>query len=246
MSLPSWLRTAKQEIGRLIIPRVPLSQRSFRILRFELNALATRALSSISPQRRMKLQRLRQKRRVNLNLGSGGRGRTGWVNIDVMRHHDDTTFAHDIRKRLPLANGQVARIFAEHVIEHIPFRDGTVKRVMEEFYRVLEPGGMVRVIVPDTERWIEAYATGDVDKWAALGMEELPDDMPTRMAMINHVFHQDGEHRFAYDFETLEYVMEEGGFEEVEKMEYGRSEDPELCLDREIHAPYSMYVESRK
>lgn len=235
----------KQKIGKLLIPRLPVNRRTFDILRFELNAALTNLLNRVSPRLIRVKSHIRKQQHLNVNVGSGGYGKVGWVNIDLRRHYKDLTFPYDIRRRLPFRDGQVARIFAEHVVEHMEFRE-EIPHLMREFYRVLEPDGRVRIIVPDGGRWLEAYVTRNPEKWKALGMSELPGDMPTEMAMINHVFHQDGEHFFAYDFKTMKYVLEQAGFSEISKMAYARSEDAELCLDREEHAKYSLYVEAQK
>lgn len=64
--------------------------------------------------------------------------------------------------------------------------------------------------------------------------------------MINHIFHQSGEHLFAYDFETLSWALRHAGFREIVKQSFRQSCDPELAIDQENHAPYSLYVEARK
>jgi len=33
------------------------------------------------------------------------------------------------------------------------------------------------------------------------------------MTMINHVFHQGGEHQFAYDFEIIRWALNNAGFQ---------------------------------
>jgi predicted SAM-dependent methyltransferase len=167
------------------------------------------------------------------------------VNIDIRSHCDGVTFPYDIRRGLPFQNGQVARIFAEHIVEHLEFRE-EMPRLIRECYRVLEVGGRLRIVVPDGERWLHAYVSGDTRAWSDLGFGELPPDMPTRMAMINHVFHQGGEHHFAYDYATLEWALKQGGFTQASKASYGVSADETLCLDRAAHAKYSLYVEAQK
>jgi hypothetical protein len=64
--------------------------------------------------------------------------------------------------------------------------------------------------------------------------------------MVNHIFHQKGEHHFAYDFETLAWVLKQAGFEKVRKCSYRNSPDPELRIDQPNHQPYSLYVEAER
>jgi hypothetical protein len=74
----------------------------------------------------------------------------------------------------------------------------------------------------------------------------FPDDLPTRMDVINHVFHSWHEHRWAYDFETLSHRLRAAGFTEIARAGFGRSTLPALAQDRPHHAPYSLYVEAIK
>ena len=68
----------------------------------------------------------------------------------------------------------------------------------------------------------------------------------TRMELVNHVFRQGQQHKFAYDFETIEFLLKRNGFQDVRKQVYGRSAMPELCIDREIRETESLYVEAIK
>jgi len=235
----------KQQFGKWFMRQTAANWRTISLLRFEWQAFGTRVLNRVSPTIRRTRRGLANRHHLSVNLGSGGRGREGWVNIDVVRRHKDITFPYDIRTGMPFLGSQVARIFAEHVVEHVEFRED-VPRLFRSMLYVLEPGGRVRIVVPDCERYLEAYVTRDPKQWEALGVTTLPQDMPTYMAMVNHQFHQGGEHMFGYDFETLQFVLLEAGFAEVRKMSFGVSGDADLCLDREDHAKYSLYVEARK
>ena len=72
----------------------------------------------------------------------------------------------------------------------------------------------------------------------------FPGDLPTRMDVINHVFHSWHEHRWAYDFETLSHRLNAAGFTVIEQTAFSVSRLPALAQDRPHHAPYSLYVEA--
>ncbi|MEI9804116.1 MAG: hypothetical protein WDN48_06145 [Pseudolabrys sp.] len=106
----------------------------------------------------------------------------------------------------------------------------------------------MRIIVPDAERFVKAYASNDSELWRQLGwdMADLPPDIYTPMHVVNHVFHQGGEHLFAYDFETMKWVLRQAGFATIARQSFGVSSDPGLAIDQENHRPYSLYVEAIK
>ena len=239
--------TLKQRLGRWLIPLFPFSRRTFEILRFEAGCLTQRLVNLLNPAYRVRIKALRRMQGLAVNLGSGGRGLPGWINMDARPNHLDHCIAYDIRRPLPFATGSVARILAEHVIEHLDFRED-IPRVLEEFHRVLQHGGVVRIVVPDAERFLCAYAGNSREEFARLGwnLDRLPSDIFTRMHVINHVFHQDGEHQFGWDFETMSWALDRAGFEEICRCRFGESLDPGLAIDQPNHAPYSLYVEARK
>ena len=50
-------------------------------------------------------------------------------------------------RRLPFADGSLKAVYCSHVFEHLPADD--IPPLLDEFHRILEPGGVLRVIVPD-------------------------------------------------------------------------------------------------
>lgn len=237
----------KQQIGRWVYAHQPFSRRTFNTLRFEARMAVQRGLNRVLPSRRRKIARLRTLRGVSLNVGSGGRGQPDWINLDASPHHADLYCTHDLRRPLPLADGAACRIMAEHVIEHLDFHDD-IPKVFSEFYRVLQPGGTVRIVVPDAEAHLRAYLSDDPNRWGALGYPDgrLPADMGTPMELLNHVFHQGGEHCFGWDFVTMERALRRAGFTRIVRQRYGCSLDPGLAIDQANHAPYSLYVEATR
>lgn len=78
---------------------------------------------------------------VRLNFGCGKNKLAGWANYDS---------EIDISKPLPFADGSADHIFAEHVVEHVPYKTAYV--FFRECRRVLKPGGFVRIAVPSIEQ----------------------------------------------------------------------------------------------
>src|SRR5437867_6643114 len=91
---------------------------------------------------------------VLVNLGCGKDYREGYINVDV-----NLVFRRDmwldLRNPLPFPSGSVDGVFCSHVLEHFPLRD--TRQIIAECHRILKPGGIFRVAVPDFEPAIAAY-----------------------------------------------------------------------------------------
>ncbi len=59
----------------------------------------------------------------------------------------DREVAHDATAALPFADATIAKVQAQDVLEHLPL--DRVPFVLDEIYRVLKPGGVFRLSVPD-------------------------------------------------------------------------------------------------
>jgi predicted SAM-dependent methyltransferase len=215
-------------------------------LRFELHAARVR-LGARAVERR-----LRGGRGLRVNLGCGDQGKPGWVNVDLYAA-PGVNCLYDCRKRLPFADGAVVAIFCEHFFEHLDFTE-EVPFFLDHCRRVLEPGGVLRIVVPDFERYLRAYVEGGWDELARIrplegGPEARHDPhvgctYRARMELLNVVFRQAYQHKFAWDFETLAMLLERHGFREIERRSYGESRMPEICLDHPARASESLYVEA--
>ena len=89
-----------------------------------------------------------------LNLGCGNRYHPAWINIDVVPAGPEV-IAHDLRRGIPLADDSCDVVYHSHLLEHLRRPDAL--GFMRECYRVLRPGGILRVAVPDLERLCQAY-----------------------------------------------------------------------------------------
>jgi len=91
---------------------------------------------------------------VKLNIGAGSTVIDGFTPID--RKLGSEAFP------LQYADGSVDEIRASHILEHFTFRD--VAKALDEWVRVLRPGGLIRIAVPDVQRIAAEMATSDVDE----------------------------------------------------------------------------------
>lgn len=83
---------------------------------------------------------------MKLNLGCGNRREDGYVNIDIVKTAATDQIVNLFQFPWPWHDGDVDEIFAAHFFEHVP--SYLRFEFMDECYRVLKPGGIVRFIVP--------------------------------------------------------------------------------------------------
>lgn len=91
---------------------------------------------------------------MKLHLGCGKRHIPGFTHIDAVEYpHVDHVATIDNLSFIQ--NASVDLIYTCHVLEH--FRRKDVARVLREWWRVLIPGGTLRVSVPDFARLCDVY-----------------------------------------------------------------------------------------
>ena len=238
--------TLKQQLGAWLKPRLPVNPWVFMTFRLEASALLTRTLNRTLPSRRAQRRALEQKRDVLVNIGCGPFGQDGWINFDLFPA-PGVTMCVDARWGLPLADGAAKGIHVEHYFEHLePALERP--RFLAECRRCLQPGGILRIVVPDMRKYIEAYlAPGwDVLNQVGCGGDRPQDAFATKIEALNHVFVQDGEHYGGFDAEYLRHTLAKAGFDDIEQVGWRTGRFPGGAIDREQHASYSLYMEARR
>ncbi len=77
-----------------------------------------------------------------------------WVNLDVVPAHQSVTLC-DVHKGIPYPDNFFDLVYHSHVLEH--FEKTKAPLFINECYRVLKPGGIIRVVVPDLEEIARLY-----------------------------------------------------------------------------------------
>ncbi len=89
-----------------------------------------------------------------VNLGCGNRYHPDWINIDITATGPNVR-AHDLSRGIPLPDASCDVVYHAAVLEHLRRSDAAAFLV--ECHRVLKPGGIVRVGVPDLEKICQLY-----------------------------------------------------------------------------------------
>lgn len=146
---------------------------------------------------------------MKLNLGAGGYPLAGYLSVDA-----DPACHPDVCATvppLPFGDGAAEAVYMGHLLEHYERPEGLA--LLRECYRVLQPGGQLGVVVPNTRlilrRWLGGATT------TAVG----PDQRTYRVADLDDVCAlwlfsscQPSRHQWAYDATTLERIVEAAGF----------------------------------
>lgn len=141
----------------------------------------------------------------------------------------------DVRKGLPYPDNSVKFIYASHFLEHL--LRAKARKLLKECYRVLVfGGGVIRIIVPDFRVCVEKYIE-TFQKWDE-NSQELP---PAEIFLENINMYDPGlmkqpfwirfykkvydknTHKWAYDEQSLAYLLKLTGFKNICNKAYGES-----------------------
>jgi predicted SAM-dependent methyltransferase len=188
----------------------------------------------VRSRERRKAQQAATEGEVKLHLGSGGERKKGWVNIDLLG--DPVDVAWNLANALPFESNSVAAIFHEHLLEHLPLTAGD--HFLRECHRVLRPGGILRVGVPDAGKLIRSYA-GDQSY-----LEELHPGRPAALLAVQELFYWH-RHCAMFDTETLSLLVRAAGFPDPRERAFGDT-DLDQAPDTERRRANTLYIEARK
>ncbi len=184
---------------------------------------------------------------VRVHLGPGQRNYLpGWINVDANRFTGKCDVWADLAQGLPFRDASVDAIYSHHVIEHLPDLAGH----FAEMFRILKPGGVIRVGGPNGDAAMREYLAGN-SAWFS--------DFPDKRASIggrleNYIFCRQ-EHLTILTPSFLEELASAAGFAEitvvmpVTETRYPALFDaPVLALEWEStpESPHTLLFEARK
>lgn len=177
-----------------------------------------------------------------LHLACGKRPFQDWINIDIMPFSPGTDILLDLRRPIPLPDNVIDLMYSEDFIEHLDRLEGS--RLLNECYRILRPGGIMRLLTPNLRTLAKQY----VDRSSNL-LEWYSHRYGTTYfaEILNHGMRSWG-HQFIYDDDMLAQELRIVGFK-PQLQSLNQSISPILSgLDRNDtdEAEYRMYFECIK
>jgi len=142
-----------------------------------------------------------------LNWGCGAYGAPGWLNSDI-KEGPGIQYPCDIREGLPFSDTEMDYVVSIHALPEIPYPD--LRPALVELRRVLKPGGVLRLGLPDLERAMDAYKAGDRDYFL------VPDEDARSLGaklVVQLIWYGYSRTLFIYDF--VKEILLEAGFSSV-------------------------------
>jgi predicted SAM-dependent methyltransferase len=174
-----------------------------------------------------------------LNWGCGSHTAPGWINSDV-KGEAGVDLVCDIREELPLEDDSIEYAVSIHALPELPYPD--LVPVLRELWRVLEPGGVLRLGLPDLNRGMRAYLSGEDDYFKV-----DPDEVGSRGGrFIVHMLWY-GYSRSLFTYDLVEELLGKAGFVDVVECSFGvtKSPFPEI-VELDNREEESLFVETRK
>lgn len=211
------------------------------ILKFELDSLIGRLFFNKKPP-------IINNEAKYLHLGSGRNVFENWVNADFYINYARLKFWKaffiqnpkpnwrlDLRYPLNCKDNYWDGVFTEHTIEHLYPND--VFKLLLELNRTMKKGALLRIAVPDIEKYINFYIKKDDEiflKEYKYGCEAIRN------------ITQNYGHISVWDFEYLKFFLEKAGFKNIEKKEYREGNNQDLLRDLKVREWETLYVEAFK
>ena len=174
-----------------------------------------------------------------LNWGCGDHPEPGWINSDI-KELPGIDITCDIRDGLPLEDDSLDYIVSIHALPEVPFGDLT--SVLTELRRVLKPGGVLRLVLPDLDKGIRAYLEGDRDYFL------VPDNDAATMGgkLVTQLLWY-GWSRSLFTADFTEELLRGAGFSETRPSAYRETESafPEI-VELDSRERESLFIEAIK
>jgi predicted SAM-dependent methyltransferase len=205
---------------------------------FELKSFLGRKILNTTPK---------LKERANyLNLGCGSRMVEGYINADFFfkfkfwkKHVGQLEWQLDLRYPLDCPDSVFDGVFSEHTFEHL--YPSQAKTLLRELYRIMKKDAYIRVTVPDIEKYVNYY----IGNYTNIDLKEFDKRYETKCSAIRNIS-QNYYHISLWDFMELKTCLEEVGFRNISKMNFGVSNDENLTLDMPERNWETLYVEAQK
>jgi predicted SAM-dependent methyltransferase len=192
-----------------------------------LNRLTKRVCRTVNYQIQKKIAEseiTKKQKPYKLHIGCGSIRIDKWINIDQYPNKGVVDVVWDVTWPFPFDNDSCSLIYNEHFLEHLTVPQATL--FLSESYRMLAPGGVLRIAMPSLDALVRKYCSVD---WREQDWLTWPENrfIQTRAEMLNIALRWWG-HQWVYDREELHRRLQEAGFIQIRDVAWGSSDVLEL------------------
>jgi SAM-dependent methyltransferase len=165
--------------------------------------------------------------------------RPGWLNCDL-QDLPGVNLRCDLRRGIPLRSDCADCIAAIHVLQDLDYC--AFVPALRELRRVLKPGGMLRLALPDLDKALHAYINGDARYF------HVPDEHARSLGakLVTQLIWY-GSVRTPCNFDFVQETLAGAGFRDIRRCAFGQSPSRWAALagldNRERE---SLFVEAAK
>lgn len=138
--------------------------------------------------------------RILVHLGCGEIDCPGFINVDY-RPAPHVHYVQDVCDLSIFPNNYADLVYACHLLEHI--RHTAVRQTLWEWRRVLKPGGVLRLSVPDFDKLLEIYQSSHGDITTIL------------KPLMGGQNYEENAHHCVFNHAYLTDKLREVGFQEI-------------------------------
>lgn len=216
-----------------------------------------------------------------LHLGSGPHAEPGWINVDkswmapvsrsritvgalrrlgvlddqqVRTQWPPDVIRQNLTRAFPWPACSTRAIYSSHMVEHLERAEA--RRFLEECERVLMPGGVLRLALPNLETLVAHYLRAKAasepcaaDEFVDFLYLVAPNTDSSRLRRLaKMLLHR--AHRWMYDPSSMEFLLRDIGFDPVRQCSFRVGACPDLetleTRQHEVYEASSFYVEAFK
>ena len=172
-----------------------------------------------------------------LHWGCGDVRPDSWINSDL-RKGPGIDISCDIVEGLPLADNSIDYISSQHALQQLKVYD--IWTALRELYRVLKQSGVLRLCLPDLDKALDAYKSGQNDYFWCWDWETISGNFITQIMDFQYT-------RTPLNYEFTEELLQKSGFKMILRLEYRitKSSYPDI-IELDSRPEESFYIEAFK
>ncbi len=162
-----------------------------------------------------------------LEIGPGNSRIENFETLNVVKN-EVSDFVGDATNHLPFHDNSFDLVYASHILEHVPWYQ--VQKILEEWKRVIKPGGYLEIWVPDGLKIAKAFVAaeeGNDNSWQQDNWYRFNEKHDPGIWFSARMFsYGDGSgdkkhpnwHLSTFSYRLLEKMLRESGFEEIRRL----------------------------